>query len=345
MGGGRNRGTLEYPLAPQEEAMNDPAPPADLSKVQTYPLASRENKVRLENFGCAVDADATLADWIDSLPRLLAADALRGLAREIVRSRARGRAVVFALGAHVIKTGLAPVLVRLMEEGAITALALNGAGAIHDWEVAAIGATSEDVAAVLHHGRFGMADETGRAINEAAREASMRGAGLGEALGRRIVEDGLPHRRFSLLARAWELGLPATVHVSIGSDIVHQHPSADGAAIGASSHTDFRRLVTVVSGLTGGVWINCGSAVVLPETFLKALSVADNLGHDVGDFATANLDMIRHYRTDENVLRRPTMGRGRSYALTGHHEINLPLLAAAIAVEASRASHREDDTG
>jgi hypothetical protein len=235
------------------------------------------------------------------------------------------------MGAHVIKVGLGPLVVQLMEEGTVTALALNGAGAIHDWEVAAVGATSEDVPAVLHHGRFGMAAETGEALNGAAAEAASSGAGFGETLGRRMVEGDLPHRGVSVLARAFERGIPATVHVALGSDIVHQHPSADGAAIGQATFTDFRRLVTVVSRLSGGVWINCGSAVQLPETFLKALSVAENLGHAIQGFATANLDMIRHYRTEENVLRRPTQGKGRSFSLTGQHEILLPLLAAAIA--------------
>jgi hypothetical protein len=181
-----------------------------------------------------------------------------------------------------------------------------------------------------------MAAETGLALNGAAAEAAASGAGFGETLGRRIVEARLPHREASLLARAFTLGIPATVHVALGSDIVHQHPSADGAAIGAATFTDFKRLVTVVSGLAGGVWINCGSAVQLPETFLKALSVAENLGHDVTGFATANLDMIRHYRTDENVLRRPTQGKGRAFALTGQHEILVPLLAAAIAQRRAR---------
>ena len=316
--------------------MDDRTPPADLSRVRTYPLAERTNKVTLEDFGKPVDPVDSLDEFVDGLPNVLAGRTLRELARAIVDARAARREVVVAMGAHVIKVGLSPVLIRLMEDGVITALALNGAGAIHDWEIAAIGETSEDVAASLHHGKFGMAAETGLALNEAAREAAAEGQGLGAALGRRIGAAALPNRAASLLARAHELGIPATVHVAIGSDIVHQHPSADGAAIGAASFTDFRRLVTVVSRLSGGVWINLGSAVQLPEVFLKALSVAENLGHDVGGFATANLDMIRHYRTDENVLRRPTMGKGRAFGLTGHHEINVPLLAAAIGIERAR---------
>jgi len=311
--------------------MPDRVPPADLSRVRTYPLAERTHKVTLAQFASPVNGAGTLAAFLDGLPGLLGAQTLRDLADAIVTARAGERPVVLAMGAHVIKVGLGPVVVQLLEEGTVTALALNGAGAIHDWEVAAVGGTSEDVPAVLHHGRFGMAAETGEALNGAAAEAAASGAGLGETLGRRIVEANLPHRKVSVLGRAFELGIPVTVHVALGSDIVHQHPSAHGAAIGEATFTDFRRLVTVVSQLSGGVWINCGSAVQLPETFLKALSVAENLGHTIERFATANLDMIRHYRTEENVLRRPTQGKGRAFALTGQHEILLPLLAAAVA--------------
>ena len=310
--------------------------PADLSRVTTYPLAARSNKVRVDEFARPVSASSSLGDFLDGLPDVLAVKVLRELAAAIVQACAEDHPVVVAAGAHVVKAGLAPVLISMMEEGTISALALTGAGAIHDWEIAAIGATSEDVGRGLHEGRYGMADETGRALNDAARDASASGGGLGEVLGRRIVEAGLPHREASLLARAFELGIPVTVHVAIGCDIVHQHPSADGAAIGAATFTDFRKLVTIVSSLSGGVWINLGSAVQLPEVFLKALSIAENLGHELSGFATANLDMIRHYRTDENVLRRPTVGKGRSFSLTGHHEINIPLLAAAVGLERAR---------
>ncbi|HJQ98158.1 MAG TPA: hypothetical protein VJ826_07560 [Candidatus Polarisedimenticolaceae bacterium] len=316
--------------------MPDRFPPADLSRVKTYPLAERANKVRVDEFAHPVSASSSLPDFLDGLPDILAVKVLRELAAAIVQARAEERTVAVAAGAHVVKVGVSPVLIGMMEDGVVTALALNGAGAIHDWEIAAIGATSEDVGRVLHQGRFGMAEETGRALNGAAAEAAKDGKGLGETLGRRIVEQRLPHRDKSLLARAHELGIPATVHVAIGSDIVHQHPAADGAAIGAATFTDFKRLVTIVSGLAGGVWINLGSAVQLPEVFLKALSISENLGHDPSGFSTANLDMVRHYRTDENVLRRPTLGKGRSFALTGHHEINVPLLAAAVGLERAR---------
>jgi len=318
--------------------MSERVPPADLSTVRTYPLEERKNKVSVEQFARPVDPQASVSAFLEGLSGFLGARVLRDLACTIVEARERGRPVLLALGAHVVKVGLSPVLIQLLEGGILSGLVMNGAGAIHDWEIAAIGATSEDVAAGLHRGRFGMAEETGHELNEAAREAAERGEGLGETLGRRIVEQRLPYRDRSLLGRARELGLPATVHVAIGSDIVHQHPRADGAAIGASTFTDFRRLVSLVSDLSGGVWINCGSAVQLPEVFLKALSVAQNLGHDVTDFATANLDMIRHYRTEENVLHRPTQGKGRAFALTGHHEIHVPLLAAAILAARARRS-------
>ena len=321
--------------------MPDRVPPADLTRVTTFPLGERSNKVRVDEFARPVNASSSLGDFLDGLPDILAAKVLRELAAAIVQARDADKTVAVACGAHVIKVGLSPVLIGLMEEGTVTAIALNGAGAIHDWEIAAIGATSEDVGRVLHEGRFGMAEETGRALNDAAKEAAQRSEGFGQALGRRIVQADLPNKDKSILGRAHELSIPVTVHVAIGSDIVHQHPSADGAAIGAASFLDFRRLVTIVSGLAGGVWINVGSAVQLPEAFLKALSVAENLGHDVAGFATANLDMIRQYRTDENVLRRPTLGKGKSFSLTGHHEINVPLLAAAIGLErARRESHR-----
>jgi hypothetical protein len=310
--------------------------PADLSRVTSYPLASRSNKVRVDEFARPVQASVSLGDFLDGLPDVLAVKVLRELAAAIVQAHAENHPVVVAAGAHVVKVGLAPVLIGMMEEGTISALALTGAGAIHDWEIAAIGATSEDVGRGLHEGRYGMADETGRALNDAAKEAAASGLGFGEMLGRRIVEAALPQRASSLLARGFELDIPVTVHVAIGSDTVHQHPSADGAAIGAATFTDFRKLVTIVSSLSGGVWINLGSAVQLPEVFLKAVSLAENLGHELSGFATANLDMLRHYRTDENVLRRPTLGKGRSFSLTGHHELNVPLLAAAVGLERAR---------
>jgi len=313
-----------------------PPIPADFSRVTTYPLAERSNKVRVDEFARPVSASSSLGDFLDGLPDVLGVKVLRELAAAIVQARAEGHPVVVAAGAHVVKVGLAPVLLAMMKEGMISALALTGAGAIHDWEIAAIGATSEDVGRGLHDGRYGMADETGRALNDAAKEAAASGEGFGEVLGRRISHAALPHREASLLSRAFELRIPVTVHVAIGSDIIHVHPGADGAAIGAATFTDFRKIVSIVSSLSGGVWINVGSAVQLPEVFLNAVSVAENLGCALSGFATANLDMIRHYRTDENVLRRPTFGKGKSFSLTGHHELNVPLLAAAVSLERAR---------
>jgi hypothetical protein len=316
--------------------MSDPYRPIDLERIKTYPLAERGHRVRVEGFARPVASAGSLASFLDGLSDYLGARTLRELARTIVAARRAHRPVVWALGGHVVKVGLSPVLIELMEGGTLTGLALNGAAAIHDWEIAAIGATSEDVEEGLDRGRFGLAEETGAEFDAAAREARDRSQGLGESLGRRILESARPHREVSLLAAARRLGLAATVHVAIGSDTVHQHPRADGAAIGAAALTDFRRLVAVVGELSGGVWVNCGSAVQLPEVFLKALAVARNLGLPEGPFSTANLDMQRHYRTEQNVLRRPTRGGGAAFSLLGHHEINVPLLAAAIQLEQGR---------
>ena len=317
--------------------MDDPVPPADLDRLTTHLLAERAHKVAVEAFARPVEAASTLEEFLDGLSDLLAVRALRGLAEAIVKARRREAPVVWAVGGHVVKSGVAPVLIRLMERGWINGLAMNGACAIHDWEIAAVGATSEEVDEGLAEGRFGMAEETGRELAAAAAEAQRLGAGFGETLGRRIVDGDLPHAGSSLLAAASRLALPATVHVAIGSDVVHAHPAADGAAIGAATFHDFRRLIALVQQLSGGVWINCGSAVQLPEVFLKALSAARNLGGPVDGFHTAVLDMARHYRTEENVLRRPHRGPGRGYRLLGHHEINVPLLAAAIEMAGRRS--------
>jgi len=310
--------------------MTDRYEPADFSQIKTHSLEKRENKVAVESFATVTDPGATLADFLDGLPDVLAVRTLRRIAAAVAEAHHTGKLVVWAMGAHPIKVGLSPILIDLMERGIINALVFNGAGAIHDWEIAALGETSEDVAAGLDDGSFGMVDETGRALAEAAREAAAAGEGLGEVLGRRIAKSDLRHRELSLLATAYRLGIPATVHVAIGGDIVHMHPEADGSAIGAATFTDFKRLVTVVGRLGDGVWIHCGSAVQLPEVFLKALTVARNLGNRVAPLTMANLDMLRHYRVEQNVLQRPTRLGGAAYNLIGHHEINVPLLAATI---------------
>jgi hypothetical protein len=305
--------------------------PIDLSGLATYPLASRPSKVTAADFARPVEAGASIADFLDALPRILAADDLRAVAAAVRDARGRGLPVISGMGGHVVKTGLAPVLIDLMHRRLLTALAMNGSCLVHDFEIAVNGGTSEDVDATLGTGAFGAAEETGRVLNEAAADAAASGIGLGEAVGRRIASLGAPHAGVSLLATAYELRVPVTVHVTVGNDITHIHPTADGGAIGAASHRDFRLLCSLVAEMEGGgVYLNLGSAVVLPEAFLKAVTVVRNLGRPLQGIVTANFDFIQHYRPLANVVRRPTAGVGRGYAITGHHEILIPLLAAAI---------------
>jgi hypothetical protein len=279
----------------------------------------------------AVRAGMTVAELLGSLPDQLGSRALIGVMEAVVSAHALGKPVILAMGAHVIKCGLQPVLKSLIDAGVVTAIAMNGAGPVHDYEISLIGETSEDVGAVLHEGQFGMAEETGRDINRALKRGVEKGMGYGESVGRFIIENNNPYRDLSLLATCVERCVPVTVHAALGTDIIHQHPEADGAVIGEASFTDFRLLISVVSDLgDGGVFINVGSAVILPEVFLKALSVAQNLGNRVDRFTTANFDMQQHYRPLQNVVKRPTSGQGRGYTITGHHEIMLPLLAAGI---------------
>ncbi|WP_305043829.1 hypothetical protein [Geoalkalibacter sp.] len=305
--------------------------PIDLAAVKTYSIKTRDNKVNVQDhFAAAPRAGLSLAEFFAGLPRLLGADNLRGVVDAVVAARRKQRPVVLALGGHVIKCGLQPVLKKLIEAEVITAVVMNGSAAIHDFEVSLVGATSEDVGAVLHSGDFGFSEETGGGMNSALQEGLAAGLGYGEAIGRRILEQRHPFADFSLLAACVEKGIPATVHVALGTDIIHQHPSADGAVAGEMTFRDFRLLTAIVADLSGGVWLNVGSAVLLPEVFLKALSIAQNLGHHVDGFTTANFDMIQHYRPLTNVVKRPTSGHGRGYTITGHHEINIPLLAAAV---------------
>jgi hypothetical protein len=260
----------------------------------------------------------------------LVARDLKSLASDIVRAHRQRKPVVFMMGAHVIKVGLSPLLIDLMECGIITAIALNGAGIIHDSELALFGITSEDVAANLFDGTFGMAKETGEFLNNAVKQGRNDGLGLGESVGKSLLEANAPNLSVSIVAKAYQMGIPVTVHVGVGTDIIHQQPSADGAAIGELSHRDFKILARHLTDLDGGVVLNIGSAVVLPEVFLKALTVARNLGYPCKTFTTANFDMIQHYRPRLNVVTRPTMGGGQGYTFTGHHEIMIPLLAAGI---------------
>lgn len=305
--------------------------PADLSKTKTVPLASRRNLVVAAQFAEPPAVGRSFSSWLDGLPEVLAAHDLKNLVDDIIEAHDGERPVVLAMGAHVIKCGLSAVVIDLMERRIVTAVALNGAGMVHDVEVALIGATSEDVGEGLVDGTFGMAAETGELINGAAAAAAESGAGLGAAAGGKLLDAEAPYADLSVLAAGVRLEIPVTVHVALGTDIVHMHPGADGAATGEATMTDFKLLTSVVADLGGGVFINIGSAVVLPEVFLKALTAARNLGHEVERFTTANLDFIQHYRPRQNVVARPTTGPGsRGYALVGHHEIMIPLLAQAV---------------
>jgi deoxyhypusine synthase len=303
---------------------------ANLEGVKTLSIRDRKSKVALRDFARPLRAGMTVAELIESLPDLLAARDLRTLLDRLERAIRDGREWIVLMGGHVVKTGLAPVLDPMVEDRWIRCLAMNGSGAVHDVEIALFGRTSEVVEENLADGSFGMARETAEFLNEAAGEARDRRQGLGERLGEKLHEAGAPHAAESLLATAHRAGVPATVHVALGTDIVHQHPSARGDAIGDASLRDFRILAARVAALQGGVVTNLGSAVLLPEVFLKALTVARNLGHEVEDFAAANFDMIRHYRPITNVVSRPTAGKGWGAHLTGHHEILIPLLGAAL---------------
>lgn len=308
--------------------------PIDLSRISTYPLDSRYSKVTVRDFARPLTDDEAkqTAALIDSLPSILAVETLRAVVAAVIRARAEGRAIIWGIGGHVVKTGLAPILIDLMKRGFITAMAMNGSCVIHDFEIALIGSTSEDVDEALGVGAFGMAEETGRLINEAISRGATDDIGLGEAVGRALVEMKPPYGEYSLLHEAYKLKIPVTVHVTIGTDIIHLHPHADGAAIGATSHRDFRLITSIVQELDGGgVYLNIGSAVTLPEVFLKAVTVVRNLGHSLNDFTTANFDFIQHYRPQTNVVQRPVAnGAGKGYSITGHHELMIPLLAAAI---------------
>ncbi len=305
--------------------------PVDPAGVRTYPLASRPSKVRVEDAARPWRPGGTLQAYLESLPNQLAVRSLRDVVEAILAAQVKGKPVIVGLGAHVIKVGLSPILIDLAERGVVTAVALNGACAVHDFELATAGFTSEDVETQLGEGEFGMAEETGRIVNEAVTEGARRGLGFGRALGERLQAMRPPHLAHSLIAACARLDLPCTIHVALGTDIVHMHPACDGAAVGQASHRDFRLLTAVVADLgDGGVYLNLGSAVLLPEVFLKALTLARNLGSRVQDFVTVNLDFIQHYRPTQNVVRRPVARGGRGYALTGHHELMVPLLAAAV---------------
>jgi hypothetical protein len=302
----------------------------DLTAVKTYPLKSRKSKISASDFARPLDRGATLGQFLESLPNVLAAADLRAVVNAIVAAKRRGGGVVWGLGAHVIKTGLGPVLTDLMQRGFVSAVAINGAAMIHDFEIALAGATSEDVDDALGPGQFGMADETGRLLNGAINDGAGAGLGMGQAVSRYLHRRQPQFARSSVLAEAARLEIPVTVHVAIGTDIIHMHPAASGSAIGEASLRDFRYLVANVARLEQGVYLNCGSAVVLPEVFLKAVALARNRQMPLAGLTTVNLDFIRSYRPETNVVKRPTAGSGHGYSLVGHHEIMIPLLAALV---------------
>ncbi|HUI53429.1 MAG TPA: hypothetical protein VLY04_00565 [Bryobacteraceae bacterium] len=310
--------------------------PLDFAGLRTVGLKERGGKVKAADFASVYRKGSGVAVWIDSLPHILAGESFRAVVEAVAAARANQKAIIWGLGGHVIKCGLAPVLIDLMRRGFATVFAMNGSAAIHDFEIALAGHTSEDVEAVLPDGRFGAAEETGREMNLAIAEGDREGLGIGEALGKWLT--GRPQTAMacptgSLLMQAYRRRTPVTVHVAIGTDTPHTHPAADAAAIGSASHRDFRLLASYVTDLNeGGVYLNVGSAVVLPEVFLKAVSAVRNLGHPLVNFTTANFDFLQHYRPRVNVVERPHAGsaRGAGYSITGHHELMIPLLAAAL---------------
>ncbi len=308
----------------------------DLSRVRTVPVGARPNKVRAEDFSAPPGPDRSFAAFVKALPDVLVARDFRAVVAALAAAKRANKGVIVMLGGHIVKTGLAPVLIDLMRRGVITHLAMNGSAAIHDYEIARFGGTSEDVAAGLRDGTFGMAEETGRGMNDAFIRGSAAGHGMGEAVAEALnAEPALAHPELSVVLNAWKLGVPVTVHAAIGAEIIHQHPAASGAAIGDTSHRDFRRLAASIETVDdGGVVLNCGSAVIMPEVFLKALTIARNVNAGKPQrFVTVDLDMQRHYRPQVNVVQRPTMDSGKGYAITGHHEIMVPLLAWAVVEE------------
>ena len=303
----------------------------DLTGVRTYPLASRPSKVNHEQFARPWDPSTGFEGWLQSMPNLLASADLRAVIGALRTAHAEQHGIVWGLGAHIIKTGLGPILIDLMERGFVSALAMNGAGLIHDFEVALCGSTSEEVDAVLGAGRFGMAEETGSQLNDAIKAGAHENLGLGQSICRHLAQTKPRFARLSVLSAAARLNIPVTAHVGIGTDIIHMHPDASGAALGEGSLRDFRYFVSNVTRLENGVYVNCGSAVILPEVFLKAVALARNTGGSLQGLTTVNIDFLRQYRPQTNVVTRPVAGVGKGYSLLGHHEILIPLLAAALA--------------
>jgi deoxyhypusine synthase len=304
--------------------------PLDFSKVKTYPAKKRLSKVQTAALGKVIQRGSRVRSFVEGLPNILAAQSLKAIAKKIAQTHTLNRTVLLGMGAHPIKVGLSPLIIDFMRKGIIDAVALNGAGIIHDFELAFMGETSEDVEASLKDGSFGMAEETGAFINQAILDGSTQGLGIGASVGKAIVQARLKYQELSILATAAHIGIPVTAHIAIGTDIIHMHPKANGKAIGEGSMRDFRTLTCIVASLANGVYLNFGSAVILPEVFLKAVSLARNLGNPVQKLTTINLDFIAQYRPMTNVVNRPTSGSGKGYHLTGHMEIMVPLLFAAV---------------
>ena len=306
--------------------------PIKLAEIKTYELASRPSKVMIKDFAKPIEVDDSLKNFLDKLPNILAVQSLRELAKQVRRAKDLNKPIIWGIGGHIVKTGLAPVIIDLLKRGFVSAIASNGSVLVHDCEIALVGFTSEDVGATLEKGDFGAAKETGEILNSAAMRGQQDDIGLGEAMGREVSEINPKNSPVSLLCQTYKHEIPFTAHLSVGADIGHFHSSCDGAALGATSHTDFRLLCSLVKEMNGGgVYLNLGSAVVLPEIFLKAVTVVRNLGFPLADITTANFDFIQHYRPLTNVVRRPTAnGAGRGFSIIGHHELMIPLLAAQI---------------
>lgn len=313
-----------------EEIMKKPFKPINLDRIKTYPLSDRKSKVTAEDFGKPLQKGSSVRNLLESLPHILAGENIRNVISAIADASGRQKIVLFGMGAHVIKVGMNPIVIDLMERGVISAVAMNGAGIIHDLEVAMEGKTSEDVNMSISDGSFGMVQETCDFLSSAVSLAEKKSMGLGEAVGSIIVENNLPFADKSILAAGRRLGLPVTVHIAIGTDIIHMHPEFDPKCAGQASHRDFRIFASIVTELEGGVYMNVGSAVLLPEVFLKAVTLVRNLGHELTDITTVNMDFIPHYRPLTNVVNRPTLKGGRGFNLIGHHEIMLPLIAAGV---------------
>jgi hypothetical protein len=305
-------------------------PPLDFSRIRTYPIRERPNKVHRDEIARVWNKGGSFAQFIESLPKILVGNDFRAVVEATVHAVRDQRPVVVMMGAHPIKCGLNPVLTDLMRRGVINAVAFNGAGAIHDFELAMIGETSEDVQRGLDDGSFGMIEETGKLMNAALADGVRQGIGAGRALGEAIVTGQFKQRELSILHQGVVSNVPVTAHIAIGTDIIHQHPSTEGSVLGEATYLDFQKFAAVIAKLEGGVVLNIGSAVIMPEVFLKALTIARNLGHTVDNFTTVTFDMIRHYRPTENVVRRPTHKGGRGYYIIGHHELLVPLWAAAV---------------